>query len=205
MFVTDCLSGGQEYPSEKAREMMIHGHGSDDFPNESINQMRVVSGLCNAAEFDASTANQPIHMRKIFGDPTDQAILRLSETLCPVNELRNGWKKDFEIAFNSKNKFMIRIMSTLGSPNSAQNRSVWNQCRKARITTNLTIGIYSSKVHPTSCSPVVSPTSKMMATSTNSQEWNSVKSRESRIAGLLKEKGLSSWLKNLFQKTSLLP
>lgn len=91
---------------------MIHGTAEDGFPNASIGQLRLVSGLCNAAEFDASTLNRPIHLVKIYGDPTDQATLRLSETLGSVNELREGWRKNFEIAFNSKNKFMIRVMSS---------------------------------------------------------------------------------------------
>lgn len=53
----------------------------------------------------------PIHERKINGDATDQAVLRLSESLGSVAQLRQDWKKIFEIAFNSKNKFMIRIMA----------------------------------------------------------------------------------------------
>ncbi|KAL2008629.1 hypothetical protein VTN00DRAFT_6823 [Thermoascus crustaceus] len=103
------LDGDEEYPFEKARERMIHGLGQDEFPNESIIQLRIASGLCNAAEFDASTLDRPIHLTKIYGDPTDQAILRLSDTLGSVNELRSNWKKLFEIPFNSRNKFMIRI------------------------------------------------------------------------------------------------
>jgi len=112
MFVTDCFSGDEEYPFEKARERMINSLCPDGIPNESITQLRIASALCNAAEFDASTLDRPIHLTKIYGDPTDQAILRLSETLGSVNELRSNWKKLFEIPFNSKNKFMIRIMSS---------------------------------------------------------------------------------------------
>jgi sodium/potassium-transporting ATPase subunit alpha len=49
--------------------------------------------------------------RKINGDATDQALLRLSESLGSVAELRRDYKKVFEIAFNSKNKFMVRLVS----------------------------------------------------------------------------------------------
>lgn len=108
MFVTDCFSGSEEYTSDAAKERMAHG-----IPNKSINLVRSVGGLCNAAEFDASTLDRPLHAAKVFGDPTDQAILRLSQSLGPVNELRAQWKKTFEIPFNSKNKFMVRVMKSV--------------------------------------------------------------------------------------------
>jgi sodium/potassium-transporting ATPase subunit alpha len=112
MFVTDCFSGGEEYPSEQAKERMTHGANPTDLPNESISLVRTVGGLCNAAEFDATTLDRPLHATKIFGDPTDQAILRHSQFLGPVHELRAQWKKCFEIPFNSKNKFMVRVMAS---------------------------------------------------------------------------------------------
>ncbi|KAL5340687.1 hypothetical protein BJX70DRAFT_396662 [Aspergillus crustosus] len=112
MFVTDCFSGGEEYPSEEAKERMTHGASSTELPNESISLLRTVAGLCNAAEFDATTLDRPLHSVKIFGDPTDQAILRHSQFLGSVQELRAEWKKTFEIPFNSKNKFMVRVMTT---------------------------------------------------------------------------------------------
>ena len=87
---------------------MAHGN-----PNKSITLVRSVAGLCNAAEFDASTLDRPLHAAKVFGDPTDQAILRLSQSLGPVKELRERWQKMFEIPFNSKNKFMARIMKSV--------------------------------------------------------------------------------------------
>ncbi|KAL4929772.1 cation-translocating P-type ATPase [Aspergillus undulatus] len=105
MFVTDCFSGGEEYAQEDAKQRM-----TQDVPNKSVNLIREVGGLCNAAEFDASTMDRPVHAMKIFGDPTDQAILRLSQSLGPVSELRVQWKKTFEIPFNSKNKFMVRVV-----------------------------------------------------------------------------------------------
>jgi sodium/potassium-transporting ATPase subunit alpha len=57
-----------------------------------------------------SSMRLPLHERKINGDATDQAILRFSESLGPVSELRQMWKKTFELAFNSKNKYMIRTL-----------------------------------------------------------------------------------------------
>ncbi|OJJ42424.1 hypothetical protein ASPZODRAFT_20541 [Penicilliopsis zonata CBS 506.65] len=106
MFVTDCLVAGREYTAHSIRT---------HHPDESINRLRLVSGLCNAAEFDVSTLHRPLHMAKIHGDPTDQAILRLSQSLGAVSDLRSEWKKDYEITFNSKNKFMVRVMSSADS------------------------------------------------------------------------------------------
>ncbi|KAL3429013.1 hypothetical protein BDV09DRAFT_203411 [Aspergillus tetrazonus] len=112
MCVTDCFSGAEEYPSEQARERMIHGRNPGELPNKSISLIRTVGGLCNAAVFDTTTLDRPIHAVKIFGDPTDQAILRLAQTLRPVQELQSQWKKLFEIPFNSKNKYMACVFTS---------------------------------------------------------------------------------------------
>jgi len=72
--------------------------------NNSVSQLRSLAGLCNAGEFDAATSHLPLIERKIAGDATDQAVLRLSETFGPVRDLQRMWKKTFELAFNSKNK-----------------------------------------------------------------------------------------------------
>lgn len=79
--------------------------------NNHIDQLRAVAGLCNAGQFDAASEHLPLNERKINGDATDQAILRLSETIGSVSELRLMWRKRFDLAFNSKNKFMITVLS----------------------------------------------------------------------------------------------
>ncbi|KAL4973582.1 hypothetical protein BDW66DRAFT_168478 [Aspergillus desertorum] len=119
MSVTDCFSGGEEYPSEQAMERMTQGRSPGELPNESVSLIRTVGGLCNAAEFDTTTLGRPLHTAKLFGDPTDQAILRLSQFLGPVQELRSQWKKAFEIPFNSRNKFMARVMTSIGQQETA--------------------------------------------------------------------------------------
>ncbi|RDW70502.1 cation-translocating P-type ATPase [Aspergillus mulundensis] len=108
MFVTDCFVGSSdEYTTENLLRMPV---------SDSIDLLRTVAGVCNAAELDVSTMDRPLHAVRIFGDPTDQAILRLSQSLGPVSELRMQWKTAFEIPFNSENKFMIRVVRwTLGA------------------------------------------------------------------------------------------
>ena len=89
-------------------EMRRRPEGDNSAP---VDQLRAIAGLCNSGEFDASSPDVPLPERKINGDATDQAILRFSEGLGLVSELRSAWKKHFEIAFNSKNKFMLETMS----------------------------------------------------------------------------------------------
>ena len=81
----------------------------------AVDQLRAIAGLCNSEEFDAATGNLPLEDRKINGDATDKAILRFSEGLGSVAELKRCWKKTFELAFNGKNKFMIRTFSMADS------------------------------------------------------------------------------------------
>ena len=110
MFVTDCALSTSRFSTDLARdEMVVRGRKT------GIHQLRGMAGLCNAAEFDASSMSQPLHEREIYGDATDQAILRFSEGLGSVAELRHAWRKTYELAFNSKNKFMIRTFSLAGS------------------------------------------------------------------------------------------
>ncbi len=110
MYVTECSIGSNNMTPESARDEMMHlrkgGQG-----NNAVDQLRAIAGLCNSGDFDAATNSLPLHERKINGDATDQAILRFSESLGPVSEMRKLWSKSFEVVFNSKNKFMIRMLS----------------------------------------------------------------------------------------------
>lgn len=117
MVVTDIYAAGEEYTPEAARDMMAVLRSENNIAalskrrEDVIDQVRILGGLCNAGEFDASTMHMPIHERKINGDATDQAILRMSESLGSIAELKQRWKRVFEIGFNSKNKFMVRVMA----------------------------------------------------------------------------------------------
>jgi sodium/potassium-transporting ATPase subunit alpha len=120
MIVTDIFAGGEEFTPAAARDLMAVFRSENNVAAvsskkkvEVIDQLRIVAGLCNSGEFDASTMHEPLHERKINGDATDQAILRLSESLGSVAKLRQDWKKVFEISFNSKNKFMVRIVAPI--------------------------------------------------------------------------------------------
>lgn len=105
MTVTECTIGAHNITSEDA-ELEV-----DNAKSTGISQMRALSALCNAAEFDIATNSLPVDQRRVYGDATDQAILRFSEKLGPVSQMRQCWQKTYDLAFNSKNKFMIRTFS----------------------------------------------------------------------------------------------
>ncbi|KAK2733701.1 hypothetical protein FQN57_001981 [Myotisia sp. PD_48] len=105
MFVNDCYCG------EKVFQTKTMKNDAEQSSNAALLQVQRLGALCNTAEIDASSAKNPTEFMKFFGDPTDQAILRFSESLASTQELRMSYKKVFEVAFSSKNKFMIRIMS----------------------------------------------------------------------------------------------
>jgi len=75
--------------------------------NSAWLQLWHVAGLCCAAKFDSETIEKPLSERKILGDATDQATLRLAETLSPVEDLYKSWKQIIEVPFNSKNKVSL--------------------------------------------------------------------------------------------------
>lgn len=109
MFVTTYALGTTAFGAESAGNHMVEKTFS------GINQLRAITGLCNAGEFDPTSTDKPLSERPIFGDATDQAVLRFSESIGPVYALRQMFKKTYSLAFNSKNKFMIRIFSVLDS------------------------------------------------------------------------------------------
>ncbi|RDW59706.1 putative calcium-transporting ATPase [Coleophoma cylindrospora] len=106
MYVTECCIGKETMAPEVLRDEMVQRRKESN--GNGAEQLQSIAALCNSGEFDAATNDLPLHERRINGDATDQAVLRFSESLGPVSEVQNLWKKTFELAFNSKNKYMIR-------------------------------------------------------------------------------------------------
>ena len=107
MRATDCCIAESSVTAAQAREEVVKSTKL----GSACTQLRSLAALCNAGEFDAATAHMSLDARTIHGDATDQAVLRFSESLGPVDAIRRFWRRRFEIAFNSKNKFMIRVFS----------------------------------------------------------------------------------------------
>ncbi|KAJ9503382.1 hypothetical protein H2202_001536 [Exophiala xenobiotica] len=113
MVVTDCLIGFSTMTAvEAAQEVQVVNEKSEaKSRKQALEQLRIASAVCNAGEFDPTTIHLPLAQRRIIADATDQAILRLSESLGPTTESRGMWRKRFDLAFNSKNKFALRVSS----------------------------------------------------------------------------------------------
>lgn len=112
MTVTECTIGDRKLSTEEALSELRKGAADKrSGVSGALDQLRALAGLCNASEFDMATMDRAVEDRGIFGDATDQAILRFSEKMGSVQDMRQSWQKTYELAFNSKNKFMIRTFS----------------------------------------------------------------------------------------------
>lgn len=133
MTVTDCFIGTRVMTPEATHSFMTRRHRSLSGGFSSpINQLRTIATLCNGAEFDPTQEDVPLSERKINGDATDQSIMRFSESLGSRSDLLTLWKKYYEIGFNSKNKYMLRLFHLaehrgLATSLSAQEKLDWNE------------------------------------------------------------------------------
>jgi sodium/potassium-transporting ATPase subunit alpha len=112
MFVQSCgLHGFESMPSDAAKHITLGAPLGSAF-----SQLAHIGAICNAASFDASTpASTPLPLRIIHGDATDQACLRFAEELVGVDAARADWTSAAGLAFNSKNKFAVQVLSATGS------------------------------------------------------------------------------------------
>lgn len=112
MFLTDCAIGTKSISTVALSDGQVVEDikTADDASSGAFSQLAALGALCNSAELDAAQASVPIARRNIFGDATDTAILRFSESFKQgnVGYFRSCWQKTYELPFNSKNKFMIR-------------------------------------------------------------------------------------------------
>ena len=112
MTVSECAVAAQDISLDAAEEQLkaCKSPSAAGIINTATIQLRAMAALCNAAELDAADGHLPLEKRQIFGDATDSAILRFAERLedGSVAYLRACWNKVYDLAFNSKNKFMIR-------------------------------------------------------------------------------------------------
>ena len=111
MTVTDFSLGGLEALPASAAAALLAKNDS------AVEQLHAACAVCNEADFDASTLDQPIADRKVNGDATDSAILRFVEGMQrPARTTRAAWRSVFKVAFNSKNKFAIHVAHADAAP-----------------------------------------------------------------------------------------
>ncbi|XP_075696402.1 sodium/potassium-transporting ATPase subunit alpha-3 [Rhinoderma darwinii] len=72
-----------------------------------------VAALCNRAVFKAGNDNIPVLKRDVAGDASESALLKCIELSCgSVKAMREKYKKEAEIPFNSTNKYQLSIHET---------------------------------------------------------------------------------------------
>ncbi|KJR83256.1 sodium/potassium-transporting ATPase subunit alpha [Sporothrix schenckii 1099-18] len=130
MYVTDCSLGVTTYTTDEV-VLLAEGAPASAFPSP-LNQLCAGAGLCNTAEFDTAAededdveANGPKKERRIFGNATDQAALRLADRLGHIAELRAAWSTVADLAFDSKTKYMA---TALALNDTSNNNSIAHQC-----------------------------------------------------------------------------
>ncbi|PWN51634.1 K, P-type ATPase [Violaceomyces palustris] len=106
MTVTSVGLYGFECDTREARDHVTLGAPL----GSAFQQLQWVGAVCNSASFDSETLGLPASERKIHGDATDSAVLRMAEEIGSVEASQRGWECDYELSFNSKNKFMIKLV-----------------------------------------------------------------------------------------------
>lgn len=76
----------------------------------AFNQLVSASGLCNNAQFEDEDLSIPIRQRNAKGDATDIALLRFWSEYENMKEMKNVYEVRAEIPFNSRNKWMVKVI-----------------------------------------------------------------------------------------------
>ncbi|KAJ8522214.1 hypothetical protein ONZ45_g1140 [Pleurotus djamor] len=113
MTVSDVVTLSGKYSADS----VVHVIQEKRADNQTLRAISFTAALCNDAEFDASESfdekTYPEH-RKVNGDATDTGLLRFADNLQPVDGTRAMWMEVSKVAFNSKNKFAIKLCKLRG-------------------------------------------------------------------------------------------
>lgn len=80
----------------------------------TFEQLQFVGAVCNAAVFDAATMSLAMTKRKVYGDATDLAVLKMAGHIRNVQDTNKPWDTEYRLNFNSKNKFMLQLVGLCG-------------------------------------------------------------------------------------------
>ena len=96
--------------SKGFREVYIDSFGTgEDYNKASTNHLLTVSSLCN----DAMISGDGV----LTGNATDKAIHKFSSNVEIRSSIQNDWRTIFEIAFNSKDKYMAKLVDPIDKSN----------------------------------------------------------------------------------------
>ncbi|KAK0457306.1 uncharacterized protein EV420DRAFT_1550084 [Desarmillaria tabescens] len=109
MTVVNVAVGDELLTASEARMAAVNNGPT----GECIKILAAVAGICNDARFQEADEELPSEIRKVHGDATDTGLLRFSETIMPIEDSRAGWIERAKLAFNSKNKFAMKLLQAL--------------------------------------------------------------------------------------------
>ncbi|BGO93751.1 hypothetical protein NBRC10512v2_006066 [Rhodotorula toruloides] len=109
MAVANVLVGDIAYNAGEAFKVALK---PTDPVHSALNQLISVAAVCNDATFvGKEDENMPSQDRKVVGDATDTGLLRFAASIASVNELRSTVTEVGKLAFNSRNKFALKLVS----------------------------------------------------------------------------------------------
>lgn len=92
-----------------------------DAPTKTCAALYRAADLCNDASFDPTSLHLPPNDREVQGNATDSAVLRfVAGGIKGGDEGRLPRARDFEISFNSKNKWMLTMYRNAADAGSAK-------------------------------------------------------------------------------------
>ncbi|KAL0576968.1 hypothetical protein V5O48_005010 [Marasmius crinis-equi] len=88
---------------------------------EEVKALAAATCLCNDAVFEGT--GEEGGEKKVTGDATDSGLLRFSDSILSVSDMRQSWDEVGKLPFNSTNKFAVKLFkaSKPGLPVSAAN------------------------------------------------------------------------------------
>jgi sodium/potassium-transporting ATPase subunit alpha len=104
MFVASASAGLFRFDLEAQKKQNL------DLKSIGFDQLVASSYLCNNASFDLMDNQADVNIRKAKGDATDVALLRFSTQYQKLPNLEQYYEVLTEIPFNSKNKWMMKIV-----------------------------------------------------------------------------------------------
>ncbi|KAK0488448.1 hypothetical protein IW261DRAFT_1580898 [Armillaria novae-zelandiae] len=109
MTVVNIAVGDELLTASEARTAAI----SNGPTTEHIKILAAIAGICNDAHFETEAKELPVEIRKVHGDATDTGLLQFSESIMPVEDSRAAWIERAKLAFNSKNKFAMKLLQAV--------------------------------------------------------------------------------------------
>lgn len=106
--------GSQSFPVTDARRIAIN---AADPAHAAVNQLVSIAAICNDATFITNSDKEdlPAEARNVAGDATDSGLLRFAESVASVDKLRGAVNVVSQLAFNSKNKYALKLVKRSSS------------------------------------------------------------------------------------------